>query len=251
MGVPLMMDLVGLGTYKLNDTKGLRVISEALDIGYRHIDTAAMYGNEEVVGRALAESSVPREEIYVTTKVWPSNFSKRDFIRSAELSLRKLGTEYLDVLLLHWPNPGVPLEETLEALSTLIESGKVHAGGVSNFDAIQMRRAEEICGDDVCVNQVCCHVGNAPAEILQEARGLGISITAYSPLSRGDIMHSRRVVDLAKKYQVTPAQIALRWMTQQGIAVIPKASTSERLKENLASLNFTLAREDLEVLGLL
>ncbi|OBR53123.1 aldo/keto reductase [Paraburkholderia tropica] len=245
----LQVPMIGLGTYRLYDGECAEVVRTALQLGYRHLDTAAMYGNEAQVGTGIAKSGVGREEIFLTTKVWPHNFRTRDFIDSAERSLSALRTDYVDLLLLHWPNDEVPLEEPLRALETLIAQGKVKNGGVSNFSVRQMAEAREIAGPAVSCNQVQCHIGAVPNDVLKYASEHEITVTAYSPLARGRITKDAALNTIGRKYGMTSSQVALRWMSQQGVAVIPKTRTRSRLEENLASSSFTLSDEDLDMLG--
>ena len=245
IGMPLM----GLGTYQLRASRCVEAVCQALELGYRHIDTAEMYSNEAEIGEAISTSGVAREKLFITTKVWPHNFHAKEFLSSAEDSLRRLKLDYVDLLLLHWPRDEVPLGEPLEALASLIESGKVRHGGISNFSVAQMAKAKRIAPGAVRVNQVKCHFGYVPFDVVAAATSTGIAITAYSPLAHGAVRKEKQLIQLGQKYGVTPSQIALRWLTQQGIAVIPKASTKERLIENLASRDITLHDDDIERLG--
>lgn len=245
----LGMPVVGLGTYQLRGHECVDVVQLALAMGYRHIDTAETYGNEAEVGQALTNSGVPRDSVFVTTKVWPHNFHKRDFLASAEESLRRLQTDYVDLLLLHWPNEDVPLEEPLGALEKLIADGKVRHGGVSNFSVGQMKNSLRIAGPAIACNQVKCHLDAVPTDVVRYGSDNSIVVTAYSPLAKGAVAKQRHLPELAQKYGKTASQVALRWLSQQGVAVIPKTARRERLEENLASGQFTLAVEDVDLLG--
>jgi len=183
----LGMPVVGLGTYQLLGHECVDVVQSALAVGYRHIDTAKTYGNEAQVGQALASSGVPRDSVFVTTKVWPHNFHESDFLRSAEESLRKLRTDYVDLLLLHWPYEEVRLEEPLGALEKLISDGKVRHGGVSNFSVGLMKSSLRIAGPAISCNQVKCHLGAVPTDVIRYATDNSIVVTAYSPLAKGTI----------------------------------------------------------------
>ena len=245
----LDMPLTGIGTYQLRGSTCASTVRTALELGYRHIDTAQMYGNEAEVGQAIVASGVPRADIFVTTKVWTSDFRAADFISATERSLAALKTGYVDLLLLHWPQHAVPLEETLGALQQVLARGWARRGGVSNFSIAQMERALAIAGTAVSCNQVACHVGAAPAPLIAAARTRGVAITAYSPLAQGALRRDRLLTELGARYGMTAAQVALRWLTQQGIAVIPKASSRARLAENLAAQQFTLGDADINRLG--
>jgi len=245
----LGMPVVGLGTYQLRGNECVDVVQTALAMGYRHIDTAETYSNEAEVGQALASSGVSRESVFVTTKVWPHNFHRKDFLASAEESLRRLRTDYIDLLLLHWPNEEVPLEEPLGALEKLIADGKVRHGGVSNFSGDQMKNSLRIAGPAISCNQVKCHLGTVPADVIRYATDNSIVVTAYSPLARGAVAKQKHLRELSEKYGKSASQIALRWLSQQGVAVIPKTARRERLEENLASSQFSLDAEDVDLLG--
>ncbi|MFM0648560.1 aldo/keto reductase [Paraburkholderia bryophila] len=195
----LGMPVVGLGTYQLRGNECVDVVQTALAMGYRHIDTAETYGNEAEVGQALANSGVPRESVFVTTKVWPHNFHRKDFLASAEESLRRLKMDYVDLLLLHWPNDEVPLEEPLGALEKLIADGKVCHGGVSNFSAGQMKNSLRIAGPAITCNQVKCHLGAVPADVIRFATDNSIVVMAYSPLAKGAVGKQKHLRELAEK----------------------------------------------------
>ncbi len=245
----LGMPIVGLGTYQLRGRECVDVVQTALAMGYRHIDTAETYGNEAEVGQALANSGVPRPSVFVTTKVWPHNFHRNDFLTSVEASLGRLKTDYVDLLLLHWPNDEVSLEEPLGALERLIADGKVRNGGVSNFSVSQLKNSLRIAGSSVSCNQVKCHLGAVPTDVIRCATDNSIVVTAYSPLAKGALAKQNHLREIGEKYGKTASQIALRWLTQHGIAVIPKTSKRERLEENLASADFALDAEDIDLLG--
>lgn len=245
--VPVM----GLGTWKLNGQNAVSVIQTALDLGYRHIDTAAMYGNECEVGKAIGHSMVDREHIFITSKVWPNNFRKQDFIRSVEKSLRSLSTDYLDLILLHWKNEDISLHEPLDALGELIAQGKVLAGGVSNFDEHDLHDALSYSSELISVNQIKMAYPTFSSPVIDYARAHSVVTTAYSPLNAGAMRTDPVVRRLAEQYDRTPAQITLRWLTQQNIVAIPKSASFDRLNENLNSCNFTLRDADLCALGII
>ncbi len=245
------MPTLGLGTWRMNGRKCISTVSTAIDLGYRHIDTAEMYGNELEVGKAIKVSGIDRDQLFITTKVWPHNFQPKDFIKAFDISLRKLDTDYVDLLLLHWPNDLVPVKETLGQLAKLIDSGKVRAGGVSNFSVGQMEEALDYLDSGIVCNQVRCHHGSVPRDVINFARLHNLAITAYSPLRNGAVSEVKILRDMADKYNKTPAQIALRWLIQQGLVAIPKASSFERLQENLCVTEFSLSQEDIELLGII
>lgn len=245
MGMPS----IGLGTYPLKGKQCFDTVKMALEVGYRHIDTAEMYANESAIGDAIAASGVSRDEIFITSKVWPHNYQAHHFVASVDKSLRALNIECLDLVLLHWPRDEVPMEEPLSALQKVIKMGKVRFGGISNFSAAQMQKAIDIAGSAISCNQIKCHLGMAPAGVVALAQARSIAVTAYSPLGQGAVHADSRLNDLAEKYGCTSSQIALRWMTQQGLAVIPKSSSRSRLEENLAANDIHLQAEDVDLLG--
>lgn len=245
----LSMPLTGLGTYPLSGERCKASVTAGLELGYRHIDTAQMYRNERAVGEGIRASGVARTDIFLTTKIWPSYFRSKEFLKAFDQSLHDLDIDHVDLLLLHWPQVDVPLAETLGALRELVASGKVRHGGVSNFSVQQLTHAKDIAGDAVSHTQFECYVGSAPVALIKAARKLGLHLTAYSPLGRGALVKNRQLTTIAARYGVSAAQVALRWLTQQDITVIPKASSRERLAENLAAERFMLSDDDIAVLG--
>jgi 2,5-diketo-D-gluconate reductase B len=239
------MPVIGLGTWQMAGDACVRAVRRALELGYRHIDTASFYRNEAEVGAALRASGVPREAIFVTTKVWPSDFAPAALRASAERSLKALRLDHVDLLLLHWPSQTVPLADTLGALEGVRAKGQARAIGISNFPVKLMREAVETHGAAIACNQVELHVLNPQPEILAYARPRGIAVTAYSPLARGALLRNRTLAELGRKHGKTPSQVALRWLLEEdGVAVIPKASSEAHLKANLELFDFTLDDAD-------
>ncbi|SDG02441.1 MULTISPECIES: aldo/keto reductase [Rhodanobacteraceae] len=236
---------VGLGTWQLSGAACVRAVTEALAIGYRHIDTAQMYGNEREVGSAVLASGVPREEVFITTKVWPSNFRRRDLRSSVEKSLRDLKTPYIDLLLLHWPNASVELKETMGALDAAKAEGLARHIGVSNFGSQLLSQAASLTTQTIANNQIEYHVGASLPDVVTTARGVGCSITAYSPLAKGAVNNQSAVKRIAAKHGVSAAQIALHYLVVcQGVAVVPKASSPDRLLANFSIYDIHLDDED-------
>ena len=236
---------MGLGTYRLTGEQCTRAVERALSLGYRHIDTAQMYHNEDEVGRGLRNSGVDRDDVFLVTKVWPSDFSHDDVIRTTRESLRKLGTEYVDLLLLHWPSRDVPLEETLGAMTELQEEGSVKRVGVSNFPPQMVGEAAE--NVEVFCNQVEYHPYRAQDELLKQAREMDYLLTAYQPIARGAILNDGTLKEIGEAHGKTPAQVALRWLIQQEkVAAIPKAASEEHLEGNLDIFDFGLSDEEME-----
>ncbi|HZH28855.1 MAG TPA: aldo/keto reductase [Azospirillaceae bacterium] len=236
------MPALGLGTYRLTGAEGLRAIRTALEIGYRHLDTAAAYGNEAEVGRAVRESGIDRADLFVTTKVWMDRARAAEVRASADESLGRLGMDYVDLLLFHWPAGHVPLAETLGGLMAVKTAGKARAIGVSNFPVALMREAVECTGGDIACNQIEYHVGLRQTAVLDEARRHGIVVTAYSPLGKGDIIDDPVLARIGARHGKSAAQVALRWLVQQdGVAAIPRSRSEANLRANLDIFDFRLS----------
>ena len=236
---------LGLGTWRLSGRECVRAVESALALDYRHIDTAQMYANEGEVGRGIRNSGVSREEIFLVTKVSTSNFSHDDVIRSTSGSLKKLQTEYIDLLLMHWPNPSVPLGETLGAMTELQEEGSVKHVGVSNFPPSMVEDATEHA--TVFCNQVEYHPYRAQDELLKQAREMDYLLTAYSPVAKGRVLSDATLKEIGDAHGKTPAQVALRWLIQQEkVAAIPKAARANHLSGNFDIFDFELGDEEME-----
>lgn len=232
---------LGLGTWQIEGKRCEKAVKNALNIGYRHIDTAQAYGNEQQVGNAINTSDVYREDIWLTTKIWRSNFHREDVKNSFEESLNKLQTDYVDLLLIHWPHREIPFKETLSAMTDLVEAGKVKNIGVSNFTVSQLREASNVSETSLLTNQVEYHPFLSQKEVLEECKSRGMMLTAYSPLARGNVLDSLPLKKLGNKYGKSSAQIALRWLVQQeNVSAIPKASTLQHQKENFDIFDFEL-----------
>ena len=239
------MPVLGLGTWQLTGSACERVVRTALEIGYRHIDTAEMYGNEGEIGQALAKAQVQREDLFITTKIWTNHLRARDVGPTVESSLRKLRTEHVDLLLIHWPNPSVPIGETLGAMQKLQASGKTRAIGVSNFPVALMREAVERLRVPVACNQVEYHVRLDQRPVLDYAQRHHLAVVAYCPLGRGRLVDHPVLTRIGRKHGKSAAQVALRWLIQQpGVAAIPKASSERNLRANFEIFDFALDAED-------
>jgi diketogulonate reductase-like aldo/keto reductase len=233
--------LIGLGTWDLRGKSCARMVEQALGLGYRHIDTAAMYRNEDEVGEGLRASGVPRGEVFITTKVWSSDLRARDFERSTHDSLEKLKLENVDLLLIHWPNSSVPLKETIGALCKMKREGLARHIGVSNFDTALIGEAVKLSPEPLVNNQIELHPYFDQSKTLAASRKAGLSVTAYSPIARGRVKGDAVLSRIGKAHGKTAAQVCLRYLVQQDIIVIPKTSRPERLKENSAIFDFKLA----------
>ena len=241
----LRMDRLGLGTFRLQGEACRAAVASALALGYRHIDTAEMYGNEVEIGTALAQSGVPRADLHVTSKVWWEHLSPDGIRRACEASLAALRLDHLDLYLIHWPAPGMDLPAALAAMVRLREEGLTRAIGVSNFPTALLRQAvEEVRAPIVC-NQIEYHVLLDQSAVLTYARAKGLFVTAYCPLAQGGLAEHPTLAEIARKHGATPAQVALKWLLDQpGIAAIPKAGRHESQEANLAAWKVTLDDED-------
>jgi len=206
-----------------------------------------MYENEAAVGRAIDAADVPRKELFLTTKVWRTNLRHDDVIDSVESSLDDLGVDYLDLLLIHWPHPRVPVEETLAAMTELRETGRVRHLGVSNFTASQLRDAVRVADSPIVANQVLYHPYTDQSELRSVCREHDVALTAYSPLARGAVLDDDALAEIGDRYGKSAAQVALRWLVQQdGVVAVPKASSRDHLEANLAVFDFELSAAEVE-----
>ncbi|GAA0327882.1 aldo/keto reductase [Bacillus carboniphilus] len=240
------MPYFGLGVYKVEEGHQVEeTVHAALDLGYRAVDTAALYENEEGVGKAVREHSVPREDIFVTTKVWNSDQGYDSTLRAFEDSYNKLGLDYIDLYLIHWPVVA-KYKDTWKALERLYSEGVVKAIGVSNFQPHHLEDLMNTANEKPVVNQVECHPLLTQEEVKAYCRQHDIRVEAWSPIAKGTVMDNPVLVELAKKYGKSPAQVILRWHLQNDVIVIPKSVTPSRLKENADIFDFELSTEDLE-----
>ena len=243
--------LVGLGTWELRGRACARVVEQALRLGYRHIDTAEMYDNERDVGEGLRASGVKRSEVFVTTKIWPNHFTPRDLERAARDCLARLRLGEVDLLLLHWPNPNVPLAETIGALCKAKRDGLARHIGVSNFTVALIEQALAAATEPLVCDQVECHPFLDQSKVLAACRSHGMALVAYSPLARGQFRRNEVLNRIGAMHQKTAAQICLRYLVQQDIVVIPRSSKLERLTENASLFDFTLGESEMaEIAGL-
>lgn len=235
---------LGFGTFNLTGRQALGILEFALDVGYRHFDTAQMYQNEDEIGKVIGNTSIPRERLFVTTKVWHTNLSKERFIPSVEQSLRNLKQDYIDLLLIHWPQPEVPLQESLEQLAEAKEKGYCKLIGVSNFN-IELLEEVEKSGIKIHCNQFENHVFIDQTALLNKTRAMGCFATAYSPVAKGQVADEPILQHIAQKHGVTAAQVALRWLVEQeDVVAIPKSSQLIRIKQNFDVFNFHLDEEE-------
>ncbi|WP_104089045.1 aldo/keto reductase [Arthrobacter sp. GMC3] len=246
------MPQIGYGVFQVPDAETEQAVTAALAAGYRSIDTAAIYGNEAGVGRALAASGLPREELFVTSKVWIADLGFEATLAAYDASLAKLGLDYLDLYLIHWPAPETELYlESWRALEQLLAAGKVRAIGVSNFLPEHLERIIALGGSVPAVNQVELHPALQQRDIQAFDAVRGIATEAWSPLAQGAVLAEAAVVAIAAAHGRTPAQVILRWHLHQGRIIIPKSVTPSRIAENLDILDFTLSVAELASLDAL
>ena len=236
---------LGLGTYRLTGDTCTRTVERALSMGYRHVDTAQMYGNEAEVGRGIEASGLERADLFLTTKVWPSDFAHDRVISKTHESLEKLGTDYIDLLLMHWPPDGVTLGATLGAMRELQEHRGVLHVGVSNFSPSLVEEATEHA--EIFCNQVQYHPYRSQNALREQAIELDYLLTAYTPLSRGGVGDDATLREIGEAHGKTATQVALRWLVQQEkVSAIPKATSEEHLEENLDVFDFDLSGGEMD-----
>jgi 2,5-diketo-D-gluconate reductase B len=234
---------LGFGTWQIHGSQCVEAVRDALELGYRHVDTAAAYDNEREVGRGLAESGVDREDVWLTTKVWMDDVSRDRLQASAENSLRDLGTGYVDLLLIHWPNESVPIEETMGAMMALRERGKIRHIGVSNFTPRLVAEALEHA--PILCDQVEYHVGLGQERLLATAEERDLVIAAYAPFAHGEIFDEPVLREIGEAHGKSPGQVALRWLIEQErVVTIPKAASHENRVENFDVFDFELSAEE-------
>ncbi|MFL9811887.1 2,5-didehydrogluconate reductase DkgB [Stutzerimonas sp. VN223-3] len=244
----------GLGTFRLKGQQIIDSVKMGLELGYRHIDTAQIYENEAEVGQAIAESGVPREELFVTTKVWTANLSADRLIPSLEESLSKLRLQQVDLTLVHWPSPNdeLPVADYLARLMEAKERGLTRAIGISNFTISHMQQAIDAIGaENIATNQVEVHPFLQNRKVIDFARSQGIHITAYMPLAYGKVMQDEVLQRIGESHNASPAQIALAWLLQQGFAVIPSSTKRENLAANLKAQELRLTDEEMQQIAAL
>lgn len=244
---------IGLGTWTLRGRECAEMVGQALALGYRHVDTAANYGNEAAVGEGISGAGLARDALFVTTKVPHTSLASADLRAVAEASLDRLRLDHVDLLLIHWPNPAIPIAETMTALNRARSDGLTRHIGVSNFTTRLLAEAIACSDAPLVTNQVEYHPFLDQAKALAACRAAGMALTSYCPLHRGGALFGERVVaDAAAAHGRTPAQIVLRWHVQQeGVAAIPRTTRKERLSENLAVFDFRLSEAEMAAISAL
>jgi diketogulonate reductase-like aldo/keto reductase len=240
------MPAIGYGTMEFPG-RATELVTHAINIGYRHIDTARKYGTEEQVGEGIRASGIARGELWVTTKVTELDAREADFLRSAETSLKALRLDYVDLLLVHWPQPKVPFTETLGALAKAKRSGMTRHIGVSNFTLAMLEEAVRVCPEPLITNQIEYHAYLPQDRMLAALKRHGMILTAYCPVARGQLLDDPVIGEIAKALGKTPAQICLRWLVQQPmVAAVPRALEEAHIAENLAVFDFALGDQEMQ-----
>lgn len=250
---------IGLGTWLIPDGEAAQAVRDAVAMGYRHIDTAQAYGNERGVGEGVRTCGVPREEIFVTSKVAAEHKTYESVAKSIDESLAKIGIDYIDLMIIHCPQPWAEFrgerryftenKEVWRALEKAYKDGKVKAIGVSNFLVDDLENILDGCEVKPMVNQILTHITNTPIELINFCREHGILCEAYSPIAHGEALKNRLILSVAEKYSVTPAQLCVRYALQLGMVVLPKTSNPEHMKNN-ADIEFEISAEDMDILEL-
>ena len=243
---------LGFGTFEIEDRNAVDAVANAIDIGYRHIDTAQVYENERGVGRGISTAGIERDELFLTTKVWIDRFEPDQLLASVDESLDRLQTDYVDLLLLHWPNPSVPLEATLAALNEAHRRGSARSIGISNFTVDMIHRAAELSETPLVTNQVEYHPFLDQQQVRDALKKESMALTAYSPLARGRVFRNQTLQGIAGKHECSIAQLALAWLlAQKDVIAIPKAADRDHAEDNFGALRLELPEEDLQTLSTL
>jgi 2,5-diketo-D-gluconate reductase B len=237
---------LGLGTWQVTGEACYEAVSTALELGYRHVDTAQLYDNEREVGRAIADAAVDRDDVFLTTKVQPGNARYDDVLASTRESLDRLGTGYVDLLLLHWPNPLVDFADTARAMADLQADGLVRHAGVSNFRRWRLRRAREKSPIPLLADQVRLHPFYPQRALRAYSQAVDVMVTAYSPLAHGGMVDDGVLAQVGERYDKTAPQVALRWATQlENVAAIPKSTSRDHLAANIDIFDFELSEAEM------
>jgi 2,5-diketo-D-gluconate reductase B len=241
------MPVLGIGTWQNTDPEQCaESVRTALEMGYRHVDTAQVYGNEDAVGDGIAAADVDRDDVFLATTVWIDNLAPEDVHATFEDSLDRLGTDYVDLLYVHWPAREYDPAETLGAFEALRDDGRVDRIGVSNFEPRNLDEAREVLDAPVFANQVELHPMLPQRELREYCADAGIEVVGYSPLARGQVLEHDVVADVADAHDASAAQVALAWARRKGVTAIPKATSEAHIRDNWASLSLDLTDEDVE-----
>ena len=238
--------LLGLGTWELRGTQCAEVVERALHMGYRHIDTAYMYKNQDAVGQGLRKSGIRREDIFLTTKIWQDALRYDQVMAQFQTCMDQLKVDYVDLLLIHWPNEAVPLGETLRAFDEIQATGQTRHIGVSNFSNAQVDQAIQLAQAPICTNQVECHVSHFQGSEWQHCTNNGVVLTAHRPLAVGAAANDATLAEIGAARSKSAAQVALRWLVQRQIIAIPKASSEAHLRDNMDIFLWALTEGEMQ-----
>jgi len=240
------MPMIGLGTWENTEEKTCRrSVKQALDTGYRHIDTAQIYQNESEVGDGIEMSDTPREKVFLATKIWIDSLSYESVLSTFEESLDRLGTEYIDLLYVHWPSRTYDSEETVNAFNELYNDGQIKNIGISNFEPRQVSEVVKYSDAPIYANQIEVHPLLPQTDLVEVCRQNDVNVVAYSPLARGEVFGNSTISDISNRYNASEAQVALAWLRQREITAIPKASTEDHIIDNWEGLELNLDDEDM------
>ncbi len=245
------MPVVGLGTWPMRGNQCKEVIKQALELGYTHFDTAWIYQNQREIGEALREVGADRSQLFITSKVGRDYLQYDVAIEQADEILQLLQMDYVDLLLVHWPNEAVPMEGYIRAFNEFFDAGKARSIGVSNFSVEQMERARSLSAAPISVNQIKYHPGYEQRDVLQWCLENDVVVTAYSPLGKKDILRDPVLLDIARIHDKTSAHVALKWLLQKGMIIIPKASSREHLQANLDVFDWSLSESEMQSIDLI
>ena len=240
------MPALGLGTWDLRNKQCKTVVKQAVEMGYTHIDTAWMYANQREIGEALQEIGAERAELFITSKIWHTHMERDSVLSQFDECLNQLQMDYVNLLLIHSPNHNVPFEETLGAFNEIFDAGKAKSIGISNFNSDQVDDARSVSAVPISANQVEYNVHRNREELLQHCTKYRIHVTAHRPLAKGEIGDERLLNEIAKGHGKTAAQVAMRWLLQKGISVIPKSGSIEHLEENLDLFDWQLSPAEMK-----
>lgn len=238
---------LGLGTYKISDDRVEKIVLEALKIGYRHIDTATVYGNEKGIGKALKKTEIPRDELFITSKLWNDDQGYESTHKAFNKSLEKLGLDYLDLYLIHWPKK--LNRETWKAMEEIYESGRAKAIGVSNFHKEHLEDLLEVAKVKPMVNQYERHPYFQQKDLYETCKDMDMVLEAWSPIAKGKVLEDETLIKIAEKYNKTVAQLVLKWQLQTNYVIFPKTENMDRLKENFDVFDFKITKEDMDLIA--
>lgn len=241
---------IGLGTWNLRGQTCRQAVARALALGYRHIDTAELYGNEQDIGAAVGAAGVPRTELFIVSKAWSDHLHSDSLVAACEASLERLGTDYMDLYLVHWPNRQVPIDDTMAGMGKLLQQGKTRQMGVSNFSIQQMEEAETALGSRIFCNQVRFNVRHRQPDMVEHCQRQDVLLAAYTPLAKGAFAGDPVLVEIGKAHGKTPHQVALRWLIQQdNVAALPKSARQDHQEQNLDVFDFSLSTDEMARIG--